>query len=258
MPRNDRPRSQTVYDLLIAKAAQHASLSPADEAALRSVPFQLRKTLPGEDIVRQGERPEVAVFVQNGMLARYHLLPNGDRQYLSFHYRTDMPDLQSLFLKMMDFSLCSIDHAEVVLLQHERLREVFLDHSGVAIAFWRMTLVDAAIFRQAITNNSARNPATRLAHFCCEQFVRMREVGKTEGASCKLPLSQVQLSQALGISHISVNRALQRLRKDGLIELRGGKLAIFNWPALVRVAEFDSTYLYGAKKSVVRKLPKQE
>jgi hypothetical protein len=33
-----------------------------------------------------------------GMVARYHLLHNGRRQYLSFHIAGDMPDAQALFI----------------------------------------------------------------------------------------------------------------------------------------------------------------
>jgi CRP-like cAMP-binding protein len=58
----------------------------------------LRKVEKGTDILRQGDRPHVTVMVRSGMLARYHTMPSGDRQYLSLHVAGDLPDLQSLFL----------------------------------------------------------------------------------------------------------------------------------------------------------------
>jgi CRP-like cAMP-binding protein len=185
------------------------------------------------------------------MLARYHTLRSGDRQYLALHVQGDMPDVQSLFLEVMDHSVCALGAAEIALFEHDKLQKIFLKRPGLAFAFWRMTLVDAAIFRQHITDNSARSHSARLAHLCCEQLIRARQRGLAEDASCDLPLNQIQLGQLLGMSHISVNRAIQKLRKARLVELRRGKLQVHDWTALCRAAEFDDAYLHLVKKSEI-------
>lgn len=241
--------------MFFRKVSEHATLTTADAAALRSLPFETKTLSTDEDIVSQGDEPEVAVFVISGMLGRYHTLANGDRQYLAFHLTADMPDVQSVFLRVMDHSLCAMNAAEIALFRHDELTKLFLKRPGITFALWRMTLVDAAIFRQAITNNSSRDPATRLAHFCCEQYFRARQAGLSDGDSCSLPVNQVQLGQTLGISHISINRALQRLRKDGLLELRSGRLTVYNWKSLVRLSGFDPTYLHVNKESEISRTP---
>jgi CRP-like cAMP-binding protein len=235
---------QRARDLLVAKVREHGTLTAADESALCAVRAQTRALRPGEDVVCQGDRPDVAVFVLSGMLARYHTLPSGDRQYLSFHIKGDLPDVQGLLLSIMDHSLCAMDDAEIAMMSHDQLVNVCSRRPGVAFAFWRLTLVDAAIFRQAITNNGVRTHAVRLAHFFCEQYFRAREAGLVKDESCSVPLNQSELGQALGMSHISANRAMQKLRKERLADLRSGRLSVFNWNALQRFAGFDPTYLH--------------
>jgi len=249
------PRTDRALDLLVAKTEEHGTLVPRDVSALRSLEPRTRQLQPGEDLVRQGDIPNSAVMVLRGMLARHHMLPGGDRQYLSFHIAGDMPDLQSLFVNMMDHSVCAMDAAEVATFPHGELQSLFLDRPGVAFAMWRMTLVDAAIFRQAITNNSARPPASRLAHFFCEQLVRAREAKLTTDGTCSLPLTQEELGQALGLSLVSVNRALQKLRRDDLIEFRNNRLEVRDWPKLSGLASFDDGYLHCAKKSPISRTP---
>jgi CRP-like cAMP-binding protein len=227
-----------VLELLVARAARHGALTAADKTAIRCLPFRLKTITQGQDVVRQGDHPNVSVFVMNGMLARYHTLPNGDRQYLSFHIVGDLPDVQSLFLKVMDHSLCGLSQATLALCPHAPLSKLLHRRPSIGFALWRVTLTDAAIFRQAITNNS-RSHIARLAHLFCEQYFRARENGLTTADSCYFPVNQSQLGQALGMSHISVNRALQRLRKLRLCEFRQGTLTILDWPGLVRVAGFD-------------------
>ncbi len=166
-----------------------------------------------------------------------------------------MPDLQSLFLNMMDHSVCALDAVEIAIFPHRQLQNLLLERPGVGFAMWRMTLVDAAIFRQAITNNSARPPAARLAHLFCEQLQRAREAKLAVDSSCSLPLTQEELGQALGLSLVSVNRALQKLRRDGLIEFRNARLQAHDWPGLAAAAGFDDGYLHCAKQSHIALTP---
>jgi CRP-like cAMP-binding protein len=235
-----------VSELLVARACYNGALTAADKTAIRSLPFRLKTINQGQDVVRQGDHPNVSVFVMNGMLARYHTLPSGDRQYLSFHIAGDLPDVQSLFLKVMDHSLCGLSQSTLALFPHEPLHKLLHRRPSICFALWRLTLTDAAIFRQAITNNS-RSHIARLAHLFCEQYFRARENGLTTANGCYFPVNQSQLGQALGMSHISVNRALQRLRKLKLCEFRQGTLTMHDWPGLVRVAGFDPLYLHVAE-----------
>lgn len=257
MPDDVLPPSNTtrILDLLIAKVEEHGTLVPRDIAGLRGLEPRTRQLAAGEDVVRQGDRPTASVMMLSGMLARHHTLTGGDRQYLSFHIAGDMPDLQSLFLNMMDHSVCAMGGAEIAIFPHMQLQKLILERPGVGFALWRMTLVDAAIFRQAITNNSARPPAERLAHFFCEQMQRAREAKLAAGDTCALPLTQEELGQALGLSLVSVNRALQKLRRDGLVEFRNSRLEVRDWTRLSALAGFDESYLHCAKQSHISLTP---
>lgn len=239
-----RNRTDFVHAHLIETVKRHGPLSAADEAALRTVRYETRLLGPDEDVVSQGERPDVSVYILEGALARYHTLANGDRQFLSLHISRDFPDVQGLFLKIMDHSVCAIIPSEIVLIRHDALVPLLTKRPNLCFAMWRITLVDAAIFRQAITNNSARPPQARLAHFCCEQIVRARRAGLSPGDRCEFPLTQIQLGQMLGMSLVTVNRALQALRAQGLLDIRERQLFVRSWRALVRAANFDGSYLH--------------
>jgi CRP-like cAMP-binding protein len=245
----DAPRyavRANVIELLTNRASAHFNLDASDKAAIQTIRSRTKALAEGDEIVRQGDKPDVAVLVLGGMLARYHTLPSGDRQYLSFHIAGDLPDIQSVFLRVMDHSVCAMDHADVATVPHDQLQRLFRQRPNVAFAFWRLTLVDAAIFRQAITNNAARSQVPRLAHFFCEQYLRAREAKLVQRSSCMLPLSQRQLGQTLGMSLVSVNRALQQLRSANLLEFRSGALDIRDWRGLCELADFDATYLHVA------------
>ena len=228
----------------LRKLRQHSALSSREERALARLRPHLVEAARGADLVRQGDRPDVSIFLLRGMLARYHTLAEGERQYLALHIAGDLPDLQSLFLGAMDHSLVALDQVQIACFKHDALCRLIEDEPQVGIALWRQTLLDAAIFREAITNIGLRKPVERLAHVLCEQFVRAQAADICEENSCSFPLTQTQLGQLLAMSLVSVSRALARLRRDRSMELRDGRLTVLDWKKLKARAGFDPTYLH--------------
>ena len=233
--------------ILIRKLREHSRLTPDDLAAINALSHTVRDLESHEDLIRQGDDPDVSVLVTSGMVARYHLLPNGVRQYLSFHMAGDMPDSQALFIDKMDHAVCAIGPAIVASIPHKELIAAFNRRPSVAFAIWRETLIDAAIFREAITNNSARSMTARMGHLFCELFYRARASGLSEGNTLTAPISLVQLGESLGMSIASVNRTLQELRVSRTVDFQRGVIHIKNWERLTVMAQFNPAYLHQKK-----------
>jgi len=232
-------------DVLLRKLKRHCPIDDADAEAIRHLRYEVRElTEAGEDFIRQGDKPTAAAIVIEGIVARYHTLRSGARQYLTLHYPGDWPDAQGLFLAQMDHSICAMGPVVICSVSHEQLMKIFKARPIIGFAIWRETLVDAAIFRESITNNSSRRGAGRLAHFFCEQFLRAKVAGVAEADACPLPLSQTQLGEMLGMSLVSANRHLQTLRRTRIADLRAGRLSIRSWAKLVSLGEFDDGYLH--------------
>ena len=83
-----------------------------------------------------------------------------------------------------------------------------------------------------------------MAHLFCELYYRARTIGLTKPGSCRIPLHQAQIGDALGISIVTVNRTLQELRGTGAMEFRNGELTVYDWKRLAAEGEFDPTYLH--------------
>jgi CRP-like cAMP-binding protein len=231
------------HDIITRKLKEHSELDAEDVAALRRLTGHIRMLRPNEDFIRQGDKPVMSALVTSGMVARYHTLAGGKRQYLSFHLAGDLPDAQTLFLERMDHAVCALGQAALMLIPHDEILRMFEQRPSVGFAIWRETLIDAAIFREAITNNSSRPALTRLAHLFCELYYRARASGLTKPGTCRLPISQAQIGDALGMSIVTVNRTLQELRKTRTMDFRSGELAVRDWKHLVQIGDFDPGYL---------------
>lgn len=239
-----------MHKTLIRKLKEHSRLTSDDLAAINALSHTVRKLKPNEDLIRQGDDPDVSAVVLSGMVARYHLLQDGVRQYLSFHMAGDMPDSQALFVDKMDHAVCAIGPALIALIPHKELLATFNRRPSIAFAIWRETLIDAAIFREAITNNSARLMPARMAHLFCELFYRARASGLTHGNTLAAPISLVQLGETLGMSIATVNRTLHELRASRSVNFQRGRLGVKDWKRLAELAQFSPAYLHQKKPPV--------
>lgn len=240
---------ELAHRILARNLREHSRLAEEDIGQISRLSYVVRQYEPDEDLIRQGDAPKAAALVLSGMVGRYHLLGDGCRQYLSFHIVGDMPDAQGLFIDEMDHTVCALGRAEIAFIPHADMVNAFKVRPPLGFAVWRETLIDAAIFREAITNNSARAVLTRMAHLFCELFYRARASGVTKEDRLALPLSLVQLGEALGMAIATVNRTLHHLRATGSVDLRDGVLTVKNWEKLARAGEFDPRYLHLKKVS---------
>ncbi len=230
--------------LMIRRLESIAPLSDEERQALQDVPVQVTFLRAEQDIVRIGDRPSQSCLVLEGFTCVYKMTADGKRQIIAFHVPGDIPDLQSLHLKVMDNSLATMTPCTVGFIQHEDLLRLCERYPRITAALWRETLVDASIFREWLLNIGRREAYGRMAHLLWEMLVRLKAVGLVEDQTFDLPLTQGKLADAIGISGVHVNRVLQELRSDGLIRTRGTQMSILDWDRLKEAGEFDPLYLH--------------
>ena len=219
-------------------------LSEEERSALHAVPMQIAHIDAYQDIVREGDRPSRCFALLEGFVSIYKSTPTGKRQVLAYHVPGDVPDLQSLHLKVLDNSISTIGPCRIGFVQHNAIRALFQAHPPIAAACWRMTLIDAALVREWMLNIGRREAYARMAHLFCELITRLDAVGLAPDRTCPLPMTQPELADALGITPVHVNRTLGDLRDAGLITLRKRRLTVHDWDGLATAAEFDPTYLH--------------
>jgi CRP-like cAMP-binding protein len=238
------------YNPLIRKLESVFTLAEDERHALETLPMQVMVIKADQDIVREGDRPSRSCLILSGFACVYKMTAHGKRQIVSFTIAGDIPDLQSLHLTVLDNSISTISQCRVGFIQHEALHELCARYPRLAAAFWRETLIDAAIFREWVMNVGQREGVSRMAHVLCELVVRLKAVDLVEDHVCDLPITQVEFADALGFSPVHVNRVLQQMRADSLIETQGTRLRIPDWNKLKEVGEFDPTYLHLVREDV--------
>jgi CRP-like cAMP-binding protein len=118
------------------------------------------------------------------------------------------------------------------------------DHPRVAQALVWDDLVEQATQREWLLNLGQRSAYERIAHLLIELYIRLRTVGRAQHGRCDFPLTQNDLADATGLTAVHVNRTLQELRRDGLIELDRKQLQILDLERMMDASMFNANYLH--------------
>lgn len=218
-----------------------------DELVAAPVPFEADR-----DVVVEGRVSPDAVVVLQGWACRYKLLSDGRRQITAFLLPGDMCDLHVFLEQPMDHSIGTLTPARVALVPRDRLLGLARERWPVMQALWWSTLRGEAILREWLAVVGRRSAAERIAHLLYELLLRLQAVGLTEDHAYVLPLTQAEIADTLGLTPVHVNRTLQTLRQDGLIELDSfgnRRLTILDPEGLAALADFDARYLRSSDRN---------
>lgn len=231
---------------LLHKLERLGPLSGEGRRALESSPLDARPVGADRDLIRDDERPSHCLLLLDGMACRYKLLEDGRRRIVSLHVPGDLLDVSGLLLGEMDYAVATLTPVVVAAIPHATVLGWVEDRPSLGLGglLWRDAMTDAAIMREWLVNAGRRTARERTAHLLCELATRMRAAGLARGDACDLPISQVKLADALGLSSVHVNRVIQSLRGRGLIEFGGGVLVVRDRPGLERAGGFDPRYLH--------------
>src|SRR4051794_34333120 len=228
---------------LARKLGRFAPLGRDELAALAALEAERRPVAAGAELVREREAGQRAFILRDGWACCYKLLPDGGRQVIDVRLPGDFVGLRSVLLRTADHSAAAVTDAVVAEVPARHMLEAFraLPRLGAAI-LWAASR-DEAMVVEHLVGLGRRDALTRTAHFLVELGLRLELVGLGTGAGFACPLSQYQLADVLGLTAIHLNRVLRRLREQGLVTFRDGRVAFHDLPRLRALAGHHGGYL---------------
>jgi CRP-like cAMP-binding protein len=227
----------------VAKLSQFAPLSDQDVGVLEAMCQREERFRAGANIVIEGETPRSAFVVTRGMACRYRLMPDGRRQILTILIPGDFFDLHGFLVKAMDHSVATIGPTRIAAIGRETVIDIVLHHRRISAAFWWSSMQEEAMLRERIVALGRRSARGRLAYFLCELVWRQRAISMAKNHTIRLPFTQADLADTLGLTSVHVNRVLQDFRRDKLITLERGRLILHDVEGLQAISGLTADYL---------------
>ncbi len=253
-PSREYDVSKNTLDIMVSKLHSRVELSGDDCDAILAMPHTLKTYHQSTYVVRQGEPSRHSCdLILDGFAYRQKLTAEGARQIVSIHLRGDFIDLQHLFLNIADHNVQALTELSVVAIDRCALQELVTARPNVARALWIDALIDSSIHREWVTNVGRRNARARIAHVLCEVWLRMQAAGYADAKGFRLPLTQEQLADVVGLTTVHVNRKLRSLQAEGIVNREGRYITSDDWNALATAGDFNALYLHLNQARVFRR-----
>jgi len=240
MAHSGRPNLQRFLDRLNSRSI----LTSEEQQAVLDLPGQAEQVHANQDFVALGQRVDHSCLMVAGIVGRFDQNGEGVRQITAMHLPGDMCDLHSVVQTIPTSALQALSVATILRIPHTAIRSVAAHYPAVAEALWRDCMVDSSILCEWVVNVGYRDAKMRIAHLLCEMANRLGAmVEGMDDIVFDLPVTQTQLADATALTPVHVNRTLQSLRAQGLVDWHQRVVRLPRLKALMEVAEFDCDYL---------------
>ncbi|MGA8756329.1 MAG: Crp/Fnr family transcriptional regulator [Stellaceae bacterium] len=222
----------------IRKLSNFVTPSPEEIRVLNALQSDRVGVRRHREIITEGHSYDHLYILLEGYAIRCQVLRNGGRQVLNVVLPGDLIGFPVTFFQKAQYAVTALTDTVVSPIPHESLIALLDTHPTLAAkVFWSFA-TEAGMYVEHLTNIGRRSASERVANFLLELLTRLKLIGMADECSYRLPLTQEQISDALGLSAPHLNRTLRELRADDLIDIQDRRVIIKDIQALQALAGF--------------------
>ena len=194
---------------------------------------------PESPIFHQGEPCGSVFTIQSGWALTYKVFEDGRRQIIRFVLPGDLIGIEGDEVSGMAYGAEAITDVKLCGIKHSVFRGLCARSPQLAMNY------ASALSREAMAawnhiGALGQQPAQgRIANLLLELHQRIAARGGVEGAAVSLPLNQVHIADATGLTPVHVCRTLKRMRQERLLDFQKGRLVLMDRRRLAELAQLD-------------------
>lgn len=192
-------------------------------------------------IIDEGEPSDRLFTLLSGWAFRFKTLPDGRRQILNFLMPGDLVGLQAKLFSRAAHGIEALSDVRLCRFSRHRVWDMYREQPSIAFDVTWLSAREEGIVDVALLSAGRRTAAERMAALLLQLFQRARSLGMVKDGAVALPLTQLHLADALGLSLMHTNRTVRFLRENGYCDLAGSTLRRVDLPAMRRLAKAAET-----------------
>ena len=240
LPQNAAPSTvKDAAEFVLSRYAKLATLDADEQALFRSIEGPIEYLGRGCDVQTEGQAAPSPKFLLSGWACRFRMLGDGRRTIFGFILPGDAIGVckrhHPLSLtSIVTLSDCSFLAAGPVIGSGAHLGP----YPNLLAALSIAESLDECSTLNQITRICRQTAFERIGHLLLELHWRLTQVGLVESSRFHLPLTQDCIGDATGLSVVHVNRTIQLLRRENLIEWRNHTVTLLEPALLAQRVEF--------------------
>ncbi len=226
MPHSDYPLHRPVLREMLEQGDRHLSAAMAPPVARRE----------GHKLVRTSEDSTMIYRLESGWVARTRELCDGRRQIMFVFLPGDLMGIKSMLLERQPDTIECLTNVSVRTIDHRRLRELVAQDGAIAMRVMFQLAEDERRLHNWIAALGRGHADERIATLLLDLRGRLSRAGLATGEVFRLPMTQQEIADHLGLTLVHVNRVLRRLRESGVVTVNRGAVTIDELTKLSEIA----------------------
>lgn len=210
--------------------------------------FQTRRA--GTALFHQGEPFDYVLIVRSGWVVIYKVFEDGQRQIIRFALPGDLVGFEGTETAGMAYGAEAITDVTLCAIKHSVFFRVCGGSPQLAMNFANAVAREAFSAWNHLGALGQQSAQGRVANLLLDLHRRVVARCGADGPAVDLPISQVHIADATGLTSVHVCRTLKQMRQDGLLEFRKGKLVLLDPQRLGDIAQLDPEIHLGSPSSV--------
>jgi len=208
-------------------------LTPEQLSALADI-SSVRHYDAGEMIFGQGETAEAFYIILSGTVQIYKISSEGKEVILHLFGAGDMFAEVPVFSGIPKYpanSLC-MNPSEILAVQGEGFRKLVKQYPDIALSIISVFAQRLHKFSEMIEDLALRTVDSRLAKY-------LLSVSENSPEKAVITIHKKTLAAILGTIPETLSRTFKKLSQEGLIEVKGNKIALLDRKRLLKLADTD-------------------
>lgn len=193
----------------------------------------------GTPILMQGSNSPQLYTVLKGMGLRYMVLPDGKRQVINFVLPGDFLGLQAGVMGEMKHSIDATTDMVLCVFDRSELWSLFKHQPERAFDLTWLASIQEHFLGEALASVGQMSAIQRMAWGMMRFLRRCEEVGLGGEDQCRMPYTQQDLADALGLSLVHTNKTLMKLRNQQILSWSDGELHLMDRARATELAMLD-------------------
>lgn len=232
----------SVESCLVEKLRYYVTLSDDEVTLLSQLEENEQEEARGAMIRHGGEPVDHLFVVKAGWLYGYTILADGRRQVLQLHFPGDIIGLPDLAFEHATTGLQSCTDAVLCPFPKAGLDNILQQSTTLTALLMSIGMVDHVVLLDRIRLLGRMDAKARIGHLLLEIMCRLRTTNRNMGCEFRLPLTQDEIGDAVGLTNVYVSRTLGELERDGFIHRSDGRVKILREDELRELTDFEDRY----------------
>jgi CRP/FNR family transcriptional regulator len=190
---------------------------------------------PGEKIIREGEAHRYVYWLRTGWVTRTRQISEERNQIITVFLPGDFFGVKTVFMARQPDAIEALSGVTVEFLDYRQVLQLVREDPDVGLRLWWQVCEDERRLHTWVAGLGRANAEERIAAMMLDFRLRLHRTGLAR-QSFRLPMTQQQMADYLGLTVVHVNRVLKRLREADAIAVSKRTITIRDIEAVEQLA----------------------